>query len=638
MDPPAVILDSIQIDQSEVLDILKSLDVTKATGPDGISARLLKEGAPSISVSLTKLLNLSLNLGTFPSLWKQANVTPLYKKGDSYLCNNYRPISLLSCVGKIMEKAIFKHVFNFFRDNLLLSANQSGFIPGDSPVNQLLSLYHELCLAIDLQKEVRIVFLDISKAFDRVWHAGLLYKLERNGISGSLLNWFRNYLSNRQQRVVINGQSSEWGTVNAGVPQGSVLGPLLFLIFINDIVDIVRSNIKLFADDTSLFLSVENPNLTANTINSDLLSIDSWSDDWMVTFNAQKTDAMLMSRKRDLVHHPPLVFQDHQLEHMDQHKHLGLVFRNDLRWNDHINAILAKATKQLNILKTLQFRLDRKTLEIIYTSFIRPLMEYGNVVWDGCTQSDALKLESVQLAAARVISGAMRTTFDAKLYEETGLTTLAKRREVSKLILMYKITNNMVPEYLSSIISNEQNLNRRYITRQAPDLPQFRTRTELFVNSFFPSTIKLWNQLPLDVRNSTTLADFKNKISTNVPRSLKQTELYYVGNRFAAVLHTRLRLGRSKLNAHLYDIGITQSPKCRCDQGIEDVWHFFFVCPYYAVPRDHLHRMVINYAPFGIETVLYGVSESSFEINKKIFLAVQDYILKTKRFQTGAVT
>ena len=161
-----------------------------------------------------------------------------------------------------MEKAIFKHVFNFFRDNLLLSAHQSGFIPGDSTVNQLLSLYHELCLAVDLQKEVRIVFLDISKAFDRVWHAGLLYKLERNGISGSLLNWIRNYLSNRQQRVVINGQSSEWGTINAGVPQGSVLGPLLFLIFINDIVDIVRSNIKLFADDASLFLSVDNPNLT----------------------------------------------------------------------------------------------------------------------------------------------------------------------------------------------------------------------------------------------------------------------------------------------------------------------------------------------------------------------------------------
>ena len=144
--------------------------------------------------------------------------------------------------------------------------------------------------------------------------------------------------------------------------------------------------------------------------------------------------------------------------------------------------------------------------------------------------------------------------------------------------------------------------------------------------------------MPLDVRNCTTLAEFKNKISTKVPRSLKLTELYYVGNRFAAVLHTRLRLGHSQLNSHLFDIGVTQSPKCRCDQGIEDTWHFFFVCPFYSVFRDCLHRIVINYAPFGLETVLYGFSESTLENNKKIFLAVQDYILKTKRFRTGAVT
>ena len=301
---PVNILENIQVDNNEVLDVLKSLDVTKATGPDGISARLLKEGAPSICISLTKLFNLSLNRKVFPSSWKEANVIPLYKKGDHSLCNNYRPISLLSCVGKVMEKVVFKHVFNFFRNNLILSANQSGFIPGDSTINQLISLYHELCLAVDLQKEIRIVFLDISKAFDRVWHVGLLHKLESNGISGPLLMWFKNYLFNRRQRVVMNGQASDWGNINAGVPQGSVLGPLLFLIYINDIVDVVRSNIKLFADDTSLFLTVDNPLLTAAMMNNDLSSIESWSLDWLITFNALKTDALLISRKRNQINHP----------------------------------------------------------------------------------------------------------------------------------------------------------------------------------------------------------------------------------------------------------------------------------------------------------------------------------------------
>ena len=225
--------------------------------------------------------------------------------------------------------------------------------------------------------------------------------------------------------MVINGRSSDSGTIKAGVPQGSVLGPLLFLIFINDIVDIVHSNIKLFADDTSLFLSVDNPDLTASTLNNDLSLIDSWSSDWLVTFNALKTDAMLISRKRNQVQHPPLVFQGIQLHNVNQHKHLGLILRSDLRWNDHIDMIVNKATKQLNIMKALQYLLDRKTLEIIYISFIRPLMEYAGMVWDGCTQADAQRLEDIQLAAARVISGAMRTTPSEKLYEETGLATLA---------------------------------------------------------------------------------------------------------------------------------------------------------------------------------------------------------------------
>ena len=208
-----------------------------------------------------------------------------------------------------------------------------------------------------------------------------------------------------------------------------------------------------------------------------------------------------------------------------------------------------KATKQLNILKTLQYSLDRKTLEIIYTSFIRPIMEYGCAVWDGCTQADALRLESIQLAAARVISGALRTTSNMKLYEETGLTQLAKRRETSRLILMYKIKNNLVPGYLSNIFPNDPNLNRRYNTRQASDLPHFRARTELFDKSFFPATTRLWNNLPLEIRNSKSLSEFKSKININVPRPVKQTELYYVGKRFLAVIHARMGMGRSQLNA-----------------------------------------------------------------------------------------
>ena len=202
---------------------------------------------------------------------------------------------------------------------------------------------------------------------------------------------------------------------------------------------------------------------------------------------------------------------------------------------------------------------------------------------------------------------------------------------------MYKITHQLVPEYLSNTIPTDPNPNR-YNTRHSSDLPHFRARTELFDNSFFPSTTRLWNSLPLDIRNSNSLRDFKNHIKVDVPRSVKQANLYYVGNRFAAVQHARLRMGRSQLNAHLHTIGLLDTPDCRCRQGVENVWHYFFTCPYYIIQRDHLHALVTNYASFSLETVLFGASTCPFETNKQIFLAVQEYIVKTKRFQPGAIT
>ena len=219
---PECALTNINVTENDVTDLLKDIDVSKATGPDGISPRLLKEAGSAISKPLSKLFNLSLETKTVPDIWKRANVITIYKKGEKTKIDNYRPISLLGCVGKLCERVVFKYVFNYFRTNFLLSIYQSGFQPGDSTVNQLIKVYHMLCEALDSKKEVRIVFCVISKAFDRVWHDGLVYKLKRMGIRGSLLSWFMHYLKDRQQRVVIQGSASEWGKIKAGVPQGSV--------------------------------------------------------------------------------------------------------------------------------------------------------------------------------------------------------------------------------------------------------------------------------------------------------------------------------------------------------------------------------------------------------------------------------
>ena len=202
-----------------------------------------------------------------------ANCTPIFKKADPSNLSKYRHISRLSCIGKVMKRCVHKYLYKYFVYHNFLSSYQSVFFTGNSTTNQLVFLYNEFCKGLDEDKELRVVFCGISKAFDFVWHRGLLQKLSAVGISNSLLQWFSSYLCDRSQRVVINNSQSDWTSITAGVPQRSILGPLLFLIYINDIVQTINSNVRLFADDTSIYVIVENPQSSTDFLNSDLFNI-----------------------------------------------------------------------------------------------------------------------------------------------------------------------------------------------------------------------------------------------------------------------------------------------------------------------------------------------------------------------------
>ena len=410
-------IDNIDINTNDIIDVIKSLKTNKASGIDEISHIMLRNTAESVCHPLLLLFQRSLNTSTFPSLWQMARVMPIFKKGDRYLPSNYRPIALLSTVGKLFERLIHKHVHNFVVEHNLLYKLQSGFLPNNYTVYQLMEIYHSICLNLEDRKSTGMVFCDVSKAFDRVWHKGLLTKLRGYGISGNLLDFFNSYLSDRKQSVIVNSSSSSFLSTSAGVPQGSVFGPFLFLLYINDIIDNLQSIARLFADDTSMSQSSSNLTEIETVLNKDLDSILDWANSWKVQFNPQKTELLLFSNTES---HLELKFGNSTITPSSSHKHLGLTFSPDSKWHIHIDNVCKSALKEINMLRKLKYTLSRKSLDKMYNTFILPILEYGCEVWDGCSKGDIDKLEKVNLEAARIVTGLPLFSSRESLYFETG--------------------------------------------------------------------------------------------------------------------------------------------------------------------------------------------------------------------------
>ena len=268
-----------------------------------------------------------------------------------------------------------------------------------------MDIYHHICQAIDNKQYGCMIFCDISKAFDRVWHRGLLFKLREYGINGNLLNWTSHYLYNRRQKVILQTAESNIEHISAGVPQGSVLGPLLFLLYVNDISDNLLSLTRLFADDSSL-TSLQD---MEGIMNHDLQLITNWSKRWLVKFNPNKTEALFFST-RPIQTRPALIFEGTSINYVQHHKHLGITLSENCTWNEHINNILSSAWKIVGIMRKLKFCLSRHALNQMYLSYVRPLLEYSSVVWDGCSYQSSYSLDLLQNEAARIVTGLTRST------------------------------------------------------------------------------------------------------------------------------------------------------------------------------------------------------------------------------------
>ncbi|KAI8494431.1 hypothetical protein Bbelb_276570 [Branchiostoma belcheri] len=431
---PESVLDSLQLSEEEVRQQLRTLQVGKSGGHDKITPRLLRLVADPISAPLTRLYNKSLLLGQVPTEWKKANVTPIHKAGNRHLTNNYRPISLLSTVSKALETLVNKRLTAHV--NRILTDNQSGFRPLDNTTLQLTRLVEEWTDAMDKGEIVGCVFLDLRKAFDKVWHAGLLSKLKSYGISGLMHDWFSSYLSDKQQRVVIQGATSAWKSSLAGVPQGSVLGPTLFILYINDLATSrTHCLANLFADDTSLSFSHHSVHRVVATLNRELSTVSTWLSTWKLEANIDKCKVMFITTRTLTQPIPPVTLGGTVLQVVTSHKHLGVTLTNTMSWSQHIEVMSTKARRSSGLLCALRRKIPQNLLLRLYITITRPTLEYADIVWAGLTLRDQRTYPYPSYNS---------------LYTELSLPSLQFRRKFHTAVTMYKLLNGRCPPHLQS--------------------------------------------------------------------------------------------------------------------------------------------------------------------------------------------
>ena len=385
---PVSPMSDIQFTVPGIEKLLNNLNPSKASGPDLLPTRILKTVSKEIAPVLCAIYQQSYNTGHVPLDWQQANVTAVFKKGDKTNPANYRPVSLTCILCKTMEHVIYSQTMGHLDKHDILVHFQHGFRPNHSCETQLLNTVEDLSHRLDKRKTTDLLILDFSKAFDTVPHRRLLLKMKHYGITGKTNKWIESWLCHRQQRVVLYGTASTDSQVLSGVPQGTVLGPLVFLLYVNDIGDKIspQTTIKLFADDALLYRSINNPSDQIQ-LQQDLDTMIEWSKTWLMRFNAKKCHLLKITRQRE-----PLQTQysidDSQLEEVQHHPYLGVELTSDLTWKSHITIISARANRILNLLRRHLYGCSQEVKSRTFTTLVRPHLEYSSTVWDPYFKQD----------------------------------------------------------------------------------------------------------------------------------------------------------------------------------------------------------------------------------------------------------
>ena len=492
---------------TDVFDILTHLKPGKAPGLDDIPPRLLTECACGVSASLSKLFSRSFVECRLPKEWKDALVVPIFKGGEKFSSTNYRPITLLSLVSKSLEKIVFHKLNTYLQPFLTMS--QSGFRRKDSTQKQLVRLVQEWANALDSAEYVGVVFFDMKKAFDRVWHEGLLHKLAAFGVEGRALEWFRSFLTGRRQCVAVGSAVSDIAPLEAGVPQGAILSPLLFLVYMNDIVTATSTSTNLFADDTSTFVCDKSPAALQSRLQTTVCQLEEWFGKWALTVNTLKSAMLVLTTRRRAILQFDIRIYDTPISQVLSHKHLGVVLNSHLCWSDHVRYVVGKASKKIGLLRRFRKRLDPLVMRTIYRTCIQPTLEYSSLALSGLSKTDSARLEQTQRVAARLItSTSLRDRLPSDiLLARAGLEPLSLRQQQGLALLAYRLTRS-VPQEPTHLVSafplwpSQSTPSTSSMPLRSSSFRLPRPRTEVMKCSPFYQAFSIWNSLSAECQSS----------------------------------------------------------------------------------------------------------------------------------------
>jgi len=501
----------LEVTDFEVFDVLNSFSKVNSFDFDGICLKFLKLIASNNIDFLCHFINASFFDGVFPNSLKQATVTPIYKSGDKNILSNYRPISILPSFSKIIEKIISKRMFKFLYHTNFFSTNQYGFLEGRSTEMVLLEFSKFIYNSIDNNQHTVAIFLDIKKAFDNVNHSLLIFKLENAGFRGPILKWLNSYLSNRTQRVKVGDCLSEFCVTNCGVPQGSILGPLFFLIYINDFCKLdIYGKMLTFADDTVLLYSNSDLNTLLQQINSDLIKIEKWFVSNYLTLNLNKTKYIHFNLRNtdlnlNLKYHTSSCYNNtdnscncHTLQSVKSIKYLGLYIDHNLKWKTHINELSKKLRFVLFKLSHLKNKLSSSFLKTLYFAWFFPLLNYGAIVWGGEYKTNLQPLISIQNKCFNILNHNNLQNYP--LFRNLNLLPI--RHNAYYRIILYLYRNRSIcPPPVNS-----------YITRSNDTFQVPKFSKDIFTKHFFYLAPKLYNKLPVSLTSINRYSTFKRNL------------------------------------------------------------------------------------------------------------------------------